>query len=236
MFLQSMKDLSSFLQGNRERFFSGALWLGLYMIPFGFVMGGLAVGAVEWIIDNIILFYLPHWTMYLLILVVIVSGPEILPPLTLVNGCETLIVRVFWVGVFVLLDLFTNYFVEGRCIAYNIMLIASAIWHMDRGDHDFKHLALHYQRDRDRALECSTEILTSFASNHFRAASGVGMLLAVCGVYSLGASIKALLIYVFTIMAYPFVAPYVIPYELKNEIDEIRQKLVAIQRILEKEK
>eukprot|EP00985_Skeletonema_marinoi_P014139 scaffold7112_cov119-Skeletonema_marinoi.AAC.3 len=169
-------------------------------------MGGFAVGAVEWSIDNVILVYLPYWVVYLVKWGVILGGPEILPPLTLVNGCEELLDRLFWVVIFSLLDVVASYFDEDSCVAYNSMLIASAIWHMDRGDHHFKAFALQCQRNQNRAFENNNnETLFSFALYQLRAASGVGMLWAIFGVYSLGTFFKASLLFVAVILAIPFV-------------------------------
>lgn len=54
----------------------------------GVISGGFAVGAVRWIIDNLLFYYLPVWSVCALGILVLLGGTDILPQLTVVNGCE----------------------------------------------------------------------------------------------------------------------------------------------------
>jgi len=68
LLLQNLTDMSLFLQGGPQMIHQNfeVFLLGfVFIIPLGVIMGGFAVGAVEWLIDNVVFGYLPYgWCIW----------------------------------------------------------------------------------------------------------------------------------------------------------------------------
>jgi hypothetical protein len=180
-------------QGRTEEVDPMTRLLNVFIMPAGAICGGFAVGAVKWVIDKILFYYLPNWGVYAIGIAVMLGGPDLLPPLTLLNGCDKLIDRFKWT---VLLNAFYYYY-DGNS-AYNFIMVISGLWHIDRGDYEYKRFGRVCRREFDTAFneENHTDTIAYFSLCIFRVTAGVGMLWAGCGVYTLAVFVKALFAYI----------------------------------------
>ena len=162
------------------------------VLPTGIICGGFAVGAVRWIIDNMF-YYLPDWCIYLVGAIVLFGGPDLLLPLTLLNGCEGIGNRMIWLCFLACWHRFVN-----ETNSFQCMMLLSGLWHIDRGDYEYKKFQWICAANQSIALseDNISNTITHFKLLFFRAAAGIGMLWAGFGVYSLGVFLKALLGYI----------------------------------------
>lgn len=162
------------------------------VLSMGLIFGGFGVGVVRWLVGDILLYNLPIWCVYAIVFGVILGGPDLLPPLTLANGCEDLTHRIIWTALMVLYCYFTIW-----ADAYKCIMIVSGLMHIDRGDYNFKKFQyICYPRQHIALSEENvSNTITFFYLCFFRAASGVGMLWAACGVHTLDQFFKAMVVY-----------------------------------------
>ena len=115
-------------------------------------------------------------------------GPDLLPPLSLANGCESIKDRLKWTALFTFIhyshnlpDLLKGY--GGSPLSsYNTMALISGIWHFDRGDYRFRKLCYELATNerlrvemftRAKNINTTTNYIMLF---HFQASAGVGMI------------------------------------------------------------
>ena len=199
LLINSLREASAMIQAGRAEI-DPSTFMRWFILPIGAIMGGFSVNLVKVIMDKLD-YYLPTVLFYILGIIVVLGGPDILPPLTLVNGCESLMDRVKWTALFIFIN-YAQYLpdlLKGHeaTSSFNVMMIISGLWHIDRGDYNYKMFTWicsnrsEYHLSEDNVKET----LHKMALYHFQAAAGVGMLWAVFGVYSPGAFFQALVIY-----------------------------------------
>ena len=132
LLINTWQDMLAILQDETKALDPRTLVMNFAVLPMGVIFGGFAVGGVRWALECL-LFYLPVWCVYAVGLVIVLGGPDLLPPLTLMNGCEELIHRIIWTSIVAGWYYFIN---ENN--AYKYIMIVSAIWHIDRGDYNYK--------------------------------------------------------------------------------------------------
>ena len=115
-----------------------------FMIPWGIIMGALGVHIARFVINNMV-YYLPSLLVYIIFAIVIVGGPDLLPPLTMINGAEELRERLTWSALFVFIHysylLLPDMFKEVYRLplsSFDVMIIISGICHFDQGDYHFR--------------------------------------------------------------------------------------------------
>ena len=196
LILVALQELSAVLQHGWSAMDISTV-MRWFMLPIGCIMGGFAVSLVEIIVAKLES-YLSQWVLCIIVIGVILGGPDLLPPLTLANGCESLMDRLKWTTVFALFHYIRDYLPEPMqsISSFNFIFIISGIWHFDRGDYNYNFFSW-VCANRTQALSQDNVKITvqSLALYHFQAAAGVGMLWAAFGVYSFGAFFKALLLY-----------------------------------------
>mmetsp|Transcript_3450 Transcript_3450/g.8765 ORF Transcript_3450/g.8765 Transcript_3450/m.8765 type:complete len:283 (-) Transcript_3450:1890-2738(-) len=204
MIIRSLNEVSNLIQHGIVSIDIDSLPATLVrwcVLPMGTILGGFGVHLARYII-NMIVYYLPMSLVYIILAIVVLGGPDILPPLTLANGQERLIDRLKWTAPFTFIhyshylpELLKGY--ELPLSSYNIMAFMSGIWHFDRGD--YNHAKFSHElgcNDRMREYFMREENINTMTQQmmlfHFQAAAGVGMVWAACGIYSFTAFFMAL--------------------------------------------
>mmetsp|Transcript_32888 Transcript_32888/g.60659 ORF Transcript_32888/g.60659 Transcript_32888/m.60659 type:complete len:293 (-) Transcript_32888:45-923(-) len=200
LLLKSLREVSIVIQRGRAAIDPSTL-MRWFMLPTGATVGGVSVHLVK-IIMNKLSDYLPTVLLYILAIIIVVGGPDILPPLTLANGCESLVDRLKWTALIVFIH-YARYLpdlLKGHeaTSSFDVLMIISGLWHIDRGDYNFKMFSWECYSRRENSLSegnLGDTIMTLFLY-HFQTATGVGMLWAVGGVYSFGAFSMIILLYI----------------------------------------
>jgi len=140
LLINSLREASAMIQAGRAEI-NPSTFMRWFILPIGAIMGGFSVNLVKVIMDKLD-YYLPTVLFYILGIIVVLGGPDILPPLTLVNGCESLMDRVKWTALFIFIN-YAQYLpdlLKGHeaTSSFNVMMIISGLWHIDRGDYHYK--------------------------------------------------------------------------------------------------
>ena len=201
MILTSLAEISAYLQNGVAEVADPSSFLRWIVLLMGAIAGGFAVHLVKWVVGKL--------TVYPMLLklsgaIVVLGGPDLLPPLAVANGFENVYLRLFWTAVFIGINYFygnlpgaiQNVSAESP---FKVMFIVSGVWHFDRGDYHYKGF-LRFCRDRvsrDAAGNFDIgDVPKMFSLYLFQAAAGIGMVTAALGVYSFGAFFKALLLFI----------------------------------------
>mmetsp|Transcript_6199 Transcript_6199/g.11879 ORF Transcript_6199/g.11879 Transcript_6199/m.11879 type:complete len:296 (-) Transcript_6199:61-948(-) len=200
LLIKSLREISTVIQRGRAAIDPSTL-MRWFMLPTGATVGGLSVHLVKTIMNKLS-DYLPTILLYILAIIIVVGGSDILPPLTLANGCESLVDRLKWTALIVFIhyarylpDLLKGHEAPS---SFDALMIISGLWHIDRGDYNYRMFSWVCYSRRENSLSevnLGDTIMTLFLY-HFQTAAGVGMLWAVGGVYySFGVFSMIILLY-----------------------------------------
>ena len=173
-----------------------------FMIPWGIIMGALGVHIARFVINNMV-YYLPSLLVYIIFAIVIVGGPDLLPPLTMVNGAEELRERLTWSALFVFIhysylllpDMMFKEVYRLQLSAFDIMIIISGICHFDQGDYHFRKFCWYAHCRGEYYRRHPRELLHIMCMYYFQAGAGVGIIWAGVGVYTFKAFFISLVVY-----------------------------------------
>lgn len=194
----------------------------------GILLGGNAVYLLQWIATKLMEF--SSILSYMIASLMVLIGPTFCPPLTPLTGCESWIHRIlFTIGYLVICYMLPKLKLllqlEGSGFGYaivslsshQILCIMAGVWHMDRGDYNFRWVRNDSQRLVDQSnddssgisgelWQCITTYLLLF---HFQAAIGIGVCWATFEVYSnavffWGIAVYGLVHFFVCAMAYAF--------------------------------
>ena len=172
------------------------------MMLSGMVTGGLAVYIVRYILEKMV-YYIPSLLIYLIDAIVIMNGPALLPPLTLVNGMASFIDRVKWCGLFMLVNYYilpyvSEVFKLPLISCYDMIIIISGIWHFDQGDLRYKRFNWYAEQRRDYFLtkENVDQVTFNWNGNYWEIGTGIAMVYTGgIGVYTYKAFFYVLVVY-----------------------------------------
>jgi len=194
LLIHSFVETSTIIQTGISALHLAAIFRWI-LLPMGAIAGGVGVSLVE-ITTETLTHYLPSYALHALSIMVVLGGPDILPPMTLVNGCELLIDRLKWGGLFTFVHyshhlpaMFRGY--DADISAWKALVVLSGLWHIDRGDYNLKMFIWASQTE----YRNTEMILHNVGAYHFQTASGVGMLLAGLGLHSPLSLLKAAVLY-----------------------------------------
>lgn len=194
-----------------------ALFTRWTIVVLGILVGGNGVYLFHWIATKLML--LSSILSYILASLMIISGGIFLPPLTPMTGCDSWAKRIACtIGYFVICYMLPKMKLEGNGIgirhviaslsSHQILCIMSGLWHMDRGDYNFRWVRNDSQMLIDQAMNrsqprqenqtqthadndlsgISDELLQRMTNYlllyHFQAAIGIGVFWAAFEVYS----------------------------------------------------
>ena len=94
LFVGLFEDTSRVLQDGRNAI-TTALLSTWFVVIFGILLGGNGINFVYYVTKNL-LDFAPMWLDSILIMIIIIAGPDFLPPLTPMNGCENIRNRIIW--------------------------------------------------------------------------------------------------------------------------------------------
>ena len=165
-----------------------------WVVVFGGMFGGGRVtGWIHWILSTLSGYWSP--LPYLVVLLTIILGPDLLPPITPLNGCEDSQHRWMSATIFACFYWCSSYY-NKTTIATTTLWTVSAIWHLYGGHVGFiqetRNISVHLQRleesggqqeRMEQTLADASKILMVF---YFQVGAGVGMLLATYQIYSWG--------------------------------------------------
>mmetsp|Transcript_8178 Transcript_8178/g.15391 ORF Transcript_8178/g.15391 Transcript_8178/m.15391 type:complete len:265 (-) Transcript_8178:199-993(-) len=178
-----------------------------FVVISGILIGGNGLFIVEWLSIKLSE-YIHVLFVYILAIALILIGPDLFPPLTPMNGCESIYKRILYtVALFILEKCKHNLPIIHLWSFEKCLFTISGLWHLDSADYDFRQT----QRETLRILSessdslgrsgdmSSDDILQSVAhvllSYYFEAGAGIGMLWASMNVYSCSVFFWALVIY-----------------------------------------
>jgi hypothetical protein len=211
LFVGLFKDTSRVLRDGRDAI-TPALMSTWFIVIFGILLGGNGINFVYYITKKLMDFA-PMWLDSILLMIVILAGPDFLPPLTPMNGCEYIKNRIIWsflyFGHYWLMnihylpdgstnksELGENQVDEEKLVSYILALssfqifsIISGIWHMDQGDYFYRktqHNFHNYFRSRGISPNDNELIDASryLMMYQFEAACGIGIFWATFEIYS----------------------------------------------------
>ena len=192
-----------------------------FIVVFGILLGGNGVYLLHWISKKL----MEHYPMLSCVLafILVVCGPTISPiPLTPLTACDSLVKRItLTIGYVSICYGLPKLHLDGTILeagsgistlsSHQILCIMSGLWHMDRGDYNFRwvrndsHTLIDSARSTrsdemggqsqshdhdhvdlsavisDELLQCMSHYLLLF---HFQATAGIGICWAAFEVYS----------------------------------------------------
>ena len=200
---QLLRDSSAALggqhDGQRNHLFPMALLLRWFVWCWGVASGGMVVYGADYAIGKL-LQYGGGWLVGAFSAVVVVGGPDLGPPATLCNGLESLSLRVAVSGG----TLLSGLFVFGWKNTQRDVWILSALWHMTEANGEFHKIARHSSarlREDRASQEEASHITKMLMLQFFRLGAGIGIVLAVFGVYSLTNFLRGVALIAFLILA-----------------------------------
>ena len=175
------KDTSALLSGNSGAFTPAFLLFWLVFI-LGIIIGGNSVFLLDWVVQK--MYSYSSKLCYVVVALIIISGKELIPPVTPLNGSDTIMQR----NVFCIFTYALHKFLPEVSLLKLICLISS-IWHYDQGNAMFKD----FQRQVRSFIQCHEGVsqlredvtVTRMQSLYFFQTSvGVGMFWAWFNIYS----------------------------------------------------
>lgn len=177
------KDTSALLSGNQNAFTPAFLLFWLVFI-LGIIIGGNSVFLLEWAVQK--MYSYSSKLCHVIVALIIISGKELVPPATPMNGSDTILQR----GIFCVLTYALHKSLPDVSLLKLICLISS-IWHYDQGNAMFKD----FQRQVRSFVQCHEGInqmheddlttVTRMQSLYFFQTSvGVGVFWAGFNIYS----------------------------------------------------
>lgn len=172
-----------------------------FVVISGILIGGNALYLVQWLSIKISE-YLNIILVYILGICVIWMGPDMLPPLTPLNGCESIYQRIlFTIALWILEKCKWSLPILHSWSLDKCLFTISGLWHLDRADYEFRKIQREtltrisernnsVGQDHDMGSSSSSveDILQGVAhvllSYCFQAGAGIGMLWASMNVYS----------------------------------------------------
>jgi hypothetical protein len=168
-----------------------ALLTRWFVVILGILAGGNTFFLVQWLSMKISE-YINMVIVYILAISLILIGPDIFPPLTPLNGCESIYKRILYTIALFILEKCKYYLPCLHSWSFEKCLFTiSGLWHLDTADYDYRqtqHEALRRISERSQNDMSSEDILQDavyvFLSYFFEAGAGIGMLWATMNVYS----------------------------------------------------
>jgi hypothetical protein len=169
-----------------------------FVIFSGILIGGNGVIFLQWAFMKLSEY--SEWIAYLLAASLIFLGPDAIPPLTPLNGCESMSRRFVCTVAFIGLEkMKSNIPIVHSWSCTTSLFVISGLWHMDRADYDFRqaHRAtLDMMRQHSQnSEEMMQGIVHVFLQYYFQAGAGIGMLWAVLNVYTSSIFFWSIVIY-----------------------------------------
>jgi hypothetical protein len=122
--------------------------------------------------------------------IAVLVGPEILPPITPLNGCEDLRYRLLWTVMFGCVGYYDFHQIDDSRVHPNLLLkilwTVSGIWHIYRSDIDHQLYTMSLMRhihqlqssgQNEKIEECIYNSVSRHAIHYFRSGTGIGMMI-----------------------------------------------------------
>lgn len=208
------KDTSALLSGNSDAFTPAFLLFWLVFI-LGIIIGGNSVFLLDWVIQK--MYSYSSKLCHVVVALIIISGKELVPPATPLNGSDTLLQR----NIFCILTYILHKLLPDVSLLKLICLISS-LWHYDQGNAMFKD----FQYQVRSFIQCHEGVnqlheedfvtVTRMQSLYFFQTSvGVGVFWAGFNIYSC----KTFVIFS-VVMVMCHCALYVLGMKYENDTDE----------------